>query len=68
MQNDAGAVGWPHDGQDVANIFGTHPRPMARVVRYDNFHGFLHRQRFWRSEQPERVPAHERTSIRILVR
>ena len=37
------------------------------VVRYDNFHGFLHRQRFWRSEQPERVPAHERTSIRILV-
>ena len=23
------------------------------VVRYDNFHGYLHRQRFWRSREPE---------------
>ncbi len=29
------------------------------VVRYDNFHGYLHRQRFWRSEKPERMPARE---------
>ena len=26
------------------------------VVRYDNFHGYLHRQRFWRSREPERMP------------
>jgi hypothetical protein len=30
------------------------------VVRYDNFHGGVHRQRFWRTGSPERVPAWER--------
>jgi len=30
------------------------------VVRYDNFHGYLHRQRFWRSGEPERIRGHER--------
>lgn len=37
------------------------------VVRYDNFHGYLHRQRFWRSGQPERLPAHERLPAEALV-
>jgi len=35
------------------------------VIRYDNFHGFLHRQPYWRSKAPERLalqgrPSHER--------
>lgn len=30
------------------------------VVRYDNFHGYLHRQRFWRSRGPEPVSDLER--------
>ena len=30
------------------------------VVRYDNFHGAVHRQRYWRTGEPERVPTMER--------
>lgn len=37
------------------------------VVRYDNFHGYLHRQRFWRSAKPERLPAREHLPIDALV-
>ena len=33
------------------------------VVRYDNFHGYLHRQRFWRTREPERLPAMGRLPI-----
>ena len=38
-------------------------RRWREVVRYDNFHGYLHRQKFWRSAEPERVPAMERMPI-----
>ena len=27
------------------------------VIRYDNFHGTVHRQRFWRAGEPERMRA-----------
>ncbi len=27
------------------------------VVRYDNFHGSVHRQRFWRTGKPEPIPS-----------
>ncbi len=30
------------------------------VVRYDTFHGYLHRQRLWRSREPEPLPRLER--------
>lgn len=30
------------------------------VIRYDNFHGGVHRQRFWRTGKPEPVPSLER--------
>jgi len=33
------------------------------VVRYDNFHGYLHRQRFWRTREPEPLSALERLPI-----
>lgn len=37
------------------------------VVRYDNFHGYLHRQRFWRSGEPERMPSLERLPLEALL-
>ena len=30
------------------------------VVRYDNFHGYLHRQKFWRTREPVPLSALER--------
>lgn len=30
------------------------------VIRYDNFHGYLHRQRFWRGRTPEPLREMER--------
>lgn len=30
------------------------------VIRYDNFHGTVHRQCYWRSGKPEAVPAWDR--------
>src|SRR5438309_9468238 len=33
------------------------------VVRFDNFHGYLHRQRFWRTREPEPLSALERLPI-----
>ena len=37
------------------------------VVRYDNFHGFLHQQRFWRSAKPEGLPSEEHRPVEALV-
>lgn len=37
------------------------------VIRYDNFHGSLHRQRFWRSEEPEPMAPEERLPLDQLV-
>jgi len=33
------------------------------VVPYDNFHGYLHRQRFWRTREPEPLSTLERLPI-----
>src|SRR5436309_12829778 len=33
------------------------------VVRYDNFHGYLHRPRFWRTREPKPLSALERLPI-----
>jgi hypothetical protein len=37
------------------------------VIRYDNFHGFLHRQRFWRSREPEPLSELGRMRSEILL-
>ena len=37
------------------------------VVRYDNFHGAVHRQRYWRTGEPERVPTMERLPLAALL-
>lgn len=37
------------------------------VVRYDDFHGTVHRQRFWRTGEPERIPALERLPFDALL-
>jgi hypothetical protein len=37
------------------------------VIRYDNFHGYLHRQRFWRTKQPEPLEVEARVSLDRLI-
>jgi len=37
------------------------------VIRYDNFHGTVHRQRFWRAGEPERMPSLERLPFDALL-
>ena len=37
------------------------------VVRYDNFHGYLHRQKFWRSQEPEPLSDLERVRMDVLL-
>jgi hypothetical protein len=37
------------------------------VVRYDNFHGYLHRQKFWRSQRPEPLSDLERVPTKVLL-
>jgi hypothetical protein len=38
------------------------------VVRYDNFHGYLHRQKFWRVQKPEPLPDLERGRTDLLLK
>lgn len=37
------------------------------VVRYDNFHGFFHRQKFWRSQRPEPLSDPKRVRVDVLL-
>jgi len=36
-----------------------------QIYRVDNFHGFLHEQRFWRGKEP--IPIEERLSNNIII-
>lgn len=37
------------------------------VYRVDNFHGFLHEQKFWRSAEPLPLPGEEMMPINIII-
>ncbi len=37
------------------------------VIRYDNFHGTVHRQRFWRGGEPEAIPTLERLPLEAIL-